>query len=59
MRKFGLLFISLSVILILMPGSLRADVKEYALDNGLKVLIMEDHKVPLATFQVWYRWVQE
>ena len=55
MRKFGLLFISLSVILILMPGSLRADVKEYALDNGLKVLIMEDHKVPLATFQVWYR----
>ncbi|MBI4691796.1 MAG: insulinase family protein [Nitrospirae bacterium] len=30
-------------------------VKEYKLDNGLKVLIIEDHKAPIATFQVWYR----
>jgi zinc protease len=30
-------------------------VKEYRLDNGLKVLIVEDHKAPTATFQVWYR----
>ncbi len=30
-------------------------VKEYKLDNGLKVLIIEDHKAPLATFQIWYR----
>jgi|MudIll2142460700_1097286.scaffolds.fasta_scaffold01283_7 zinc protease len=45
----------ISVFFILMPGSVRADVREYTLDNGLKVLISEDHKVPLATFQVWYR----
>lgn len=32
-----------------------AEVKEYALDNGLKVLIIEEHKAPVATFQVWYR----
>ncbi|MBI5848544.1 MAG: insulinase family protein [Nitrospirae bacterium] len=25
------------------------------LDNGLKVLIVEDHKAPTATFQIWYR----
>jgi zinc protease len=31
------------------------DVKEFNLDNGLKVLIVEDHKAPTATFQVWYR----
>ena len=31
------------------------DVKEYMLDNGLKVLIAEDHKAPTATFQIWYR----
>jgi zinc protease len=31
------------------------DVKEYRLDNGLKVLIIEEHKAPVATFQVWYR----
>jgi len=31
------------------------EVKEYRLDNGLKVLIIEEHKAPVATFQVWYR----
>jgi zinc protease len=30
-------------------------VNEYMLDNGLKVLILEDHKAPTATFQIWYR----
>ena len=30
-------------------------VNEYQLDNGLKVLIVEDRKAPTATFQVWYR----
>jgi zinc protease len=30
-------------------------VKEYRLENGLKVLIIEEHKAPVATFQVWYR----
>lgn len=30
-------------------------VKEYTLDNGLKVLLMEEHKAPVATFQIWYR----
>lgn len=31
------------------------NVQEHMLDNGLKVLILEDHKAPTATFQVWYR----
>lgn len=30
-------------------------VQELVLDNGLKVLILEDHKSPAVTFQVWYR----
>ncbi|MBF0567633.1 MAG: insulinase family protein [Nitrospirae bacterium] len=30
------------------------NVKEYRLDNGLKVLISEDHKAPVASFQIWY-----
>ncbi|KJU86616.1 zinc protease [Candidatus Magnetobacterium bavaricum] len=28
---------------------------EYFLDNGLKVLMVEDHKAPIATFQIWYK----
>jgi len=31
------------------------NVQEHILDNGLKVLILEDHKAPTATFQIWYR----
>ena len=31
------------------------DIAEHTLENGLKVLILEDHKAPTATFQIWYR----
>ena len=31
------------------------EVREAVLDNGLKVLLLEDHKSPAVTFQVWYR----
>jgi zinc protease len=30
-------------------------VKQFVLDNGLKVLLLENHKSPAVTFQVWYR----
>lgn len=30
-------------------------VQEFMLDNGLKVLLLENHKSPAVTFQVWYR----
>ena len=30
-------------------------VQEVVLENGLKVLLLEDHKSPAVTFQVWYR----
>lgn len=46
----------LVILLILAPVYAHAiNVREYSLDNGLKVLIVEDHKAPTATFQVWYR----
>jgi zinc protease len=32
-----------------------AQVQEIVLDNGLKALLLEDHKSPAVTFQVWYR----
>jgi zinc protease len=31
------------------------NIKEFRLPNGLEVLILEDHAVPLVTVQVWYR----
>jgi len=30
-------------------------VREKILPNGLKIILLEDHKAPVATFQVWYR----
>lgn len=32
-----------------------AEVQEVVLENGLKVLLLENHKSPAVTFQVWYR----
>lgn len=52
MRK---LKVFLLFVILLRPLTLWAEIKEYTLDNGLKVIISEDHKVPLATFQIWYR----
>jgi len=45
----------LLAFLLTIPLSVNAEVKEYKLENGLKVLILEEHKAPVATFQVWYR----
>jgi zinc protease len=49
--KFNLIF-----LLFIFPATIFAlEVKEHRLENGLKVLIVENHKAPVATFQVWYR----
>src|SRR6185295_18291246 len=32
-----------------------AEVVEATLDNGLRVLLQEDHRSPVASFQIWYR----
>ncbi len=31
------------------------DVREFMLDNGLKVLVKEDHRAPVVVSQVWYK----
>jgi zinc protease len=43
------------LVLLLVPFKVFGEVLEYRLQNGLKVLIAEDHKSPLAVFQIWYR----
>ncbi|MBI5633993.1 MAG: insulinase family protein [Nitrospirae bacterium] len=49
------IIISLLFILLFTAHAFALPINEYMLDNGLKVLIVEDHKAPTATFQVWYR----
>jgi zinc protease len=53
MKAAWMLFIA---FFSLFPYSLNAsEVKEYKLQNGMKVIIVEEHKAPVATFQIWYR----
>jgi len=56
MRRFFLTSISVLLSLTFGAGPGHAThVREIVLDNGLKVLLLEDHKSPAVTFQVWYR----
>ncbi len=45
----------ISIFLILPAPVSSADAIEYRLKNGLEVIVVEEHKAPVATFQVWYR----
>jgi zinc protease len=47
--------LSFSLFLPFSEAGLRETVFETILPNGLKVLLLENHKAPLITFQVWYR----
>jgi len=44
-----------AAILLLLPVVSLAKVHEYRLDNGLKIIVKEDHRAPIAVSQVWYR----
>lgn len=52
MRKFILAFL---LLILIIPSLSLGEIREYKLSNGLKVLMVEDHKAPLAVFQIWYR----
>ncbi len=41
--------------LLLLPLVVMADVSEYQLDNGLKLIVKEDHRAPVVVSQVWYK----
>jgi zinc protease len=53
--KTLLIIFTLSFLFSVPCLALNLPVTEKILDNGLKVLIIEDHKSPLVTFQIWYR----
>jgi zinc protease len=51
----SLLFIEL-LLLGFGPGRIaQAEVHEFVLDNGLKLLVKEDHRAPVVVSQVWYK----
>jgi len=41
--------------LCLFSATALANVQEYELDNGLKILVKEDHRAPVVVSQIWYK----
>lgn len=53
---FFFIFFFLPLFISFGPSeSSAAKIEEVRLDNGLKVILMEEHKAPVVTFQVWYK----
>ena len=53
--KLSLMNGFVSIALSLFSGVAFANVHEYELDNGLKILVKEDHRAPVVVSQVWYK----
>jgi zinc protease len=49
----GLLALVLSLFAVV--SSAKEAVREYTLDNGLKLIVKEDHRAPIMVSQVWYK----
>lgn len=55
MRRAGLLFAFAIVLLFASAASAEPRVNTFTLANGLQVVVIEDHRVPVVTHMVWYR----
>jgi zinc protease len=56
-KRFRQAIVASALMLVTTAGAFAQDLKvtEKVLPNGLKVLLKEEHKAPVVTFQVWYR----
>ncbi|MCC7413471.1 MAG: insulinase family protein [Gammaproteobacteria bacterium] len=45
----------LLIVLTLLCAPLAAATREFRLDNGLRLVVHEDHRAPVVVSQVWYR----
>ncbi|HET7853393.1 MAG TPA: pitrilysin family protein [Candidatus Methylomirabilis sp.] len=57
MKRTGWVAAGLFLLVLLAQGAYARDLEvfETTLDNGLKVLLLEERKAPVLTFHVWYR----
>jgi zinc protease len=53
--RFDILLFTLLLIIYSTLVLAKSQVHEYHLPNGLKVLIKEDHRVPIVVTEVWYK----
>lgn len=53
--KFALLLLTASLVFILILKSTTLDVTKTVLNNGLTILLLEKHDVPIVTSTIWYK----
>lgn len=53
MTEFKTIWVGLLMIAVVFPA--QAKISKFELDNGLQVLVKEDHRAPVAVQQIWYR----
>ncbi len=41
--------------LAILPAIAKAEIQEFKLNNGMKIIVQEDHRAPVVVSQVWYR----
>ena len=54
-RQMVIKFKQIVGLILLIPTFAMANVSEYKLDNGLKLIVKEDHRAPVVVSQVWYK----
>ncbi|MEP1355451.1 MAG: pitrilysin family protein [Tateyamaria sp.] len=58
MTRLRAIFAALTLSITLVPASLRADqegVATFTLENGMDVVVVEDHRAPVVQHMVWYK----
>ncbi len=61
MRLASILLVSVTLAAsVVLPAQAKhrdgvSDVRQYVLDNGLKILVKEDHRAPVVVSQIWYK----
>lgn len=54
MKRF-LLMMLLSLCCVISAEATTGEITEFFLDNGLKLVVKEDHRAPVAVSQIWYK----
>jgi len=55
MRRFKSRLVACFIALLVAVPALGADVSSYTLDNGLEVVVIEDHRAPVVVHMLWYK----
>ena len=55
LRTLGAATLAAAVASLTLPAAAEPPVTTFELDNGMEVVVIEDHRAPVVTHMVWYR----